>query len=106
MDADARDASPVTSEVAPQRHSPVYSRKFEAEADEATIRYLLSKGWSTQPLQDILLRMTKAMPEFAGRAAFSSHPDTADGWNAWRPWRRTMLAADACGKYPGAFWVR
>ena len=55
-----------------------YSRKFEAEADEAAGAYFLSKGWSTQPLQDVLLRMTQDMPEFAGRALFSSHPDTAE----------------------------
>lgn len=50
-----------------------YSRAFEREADELAGRYLVAKGWGTEPLQDILTRLTEGadVPTF-----LSSHPGT------------------------------
>ena len=50
-----------------------YSRAFEREADELAGRYLVAKGWGTEPLRAILTRLTEGadMPTF-----LSSHPGT------------------------------
>ena len=50
-----------------------YSRAFEREADEVAGRYLVAKGWGTEPLRDILARLTEGVdaPTF-----LSSHPGT------------------------------
>ncbi len=52
-----------------------YSRKFEIEADAGAAHYCHECGWSTLPLQSILLRMQKKLGEIKGTEAFSSHPD-------------------------------
>jgi Zn-dependent protease with chaperone function len=51
-----------------------YSREFEEEADRVACLYLLSRGESTVPFQDILIRMTSDQP--SGVSLFSSHPLT------------------------------
>ena len=53
-----------------------YSRQFEREADLVAGMYMVRRGWGTQPLQDILRRLTENQPGFAGPAAMSTHPDT------------------------------
>ena len=55
-----------------------YSRRFEREADEVAGRYLIEKGWGTQPLQHILVRMTAGVPELPGSEFLSTHPETRD----------------------------
>lgn len=51
-----------------------YSRKFEEEADRVACLYLLSKGKSTKPFQDVLTRITE---DTTVRISwFSSHPET------------------------------
>ena len=52
-----------------------YSRAFEREADEVAGRYLVEKGWGTEPLRAILARLTEGadVPSF-----LSSHPGTAE----------------------------
>jgi Zn-dependent protease with chaperone function len=55
-----------------------YSRDFERAADQFAARYFVRKGWSIQPLQDILERMTKDMPNFPGESVLSTHPVTAE----------------------------
>ncbi len=55
-----------------------YSRKFEREADQVAGRYLIDQGWGTQPMQDILLRMTEGVPELPGAAMLSTHPETQE----------------------------
>lgn len=52
-----------------------YSRKFEIEADAGAAHYCHECGWSTVPLQGILLRMREKIGEVKGTEAFSSHPD-------------------------------
>jgi Zn-dependent protease with chaperone function len=58
-----------------------YSRKFEKEADEAAALYLIQKGWTTKPYQDILLRLSESRPKFPGPSLLSSHPDIAERLN-------------------------
>jgi Zn-dependent protease with chaperone function len=52
-----------------------YSRKFEIEADAGAAHYCHECGWSTAPLQGILLRMREKIGQVKGTDAFSSHPD-------------------------------
>jgi len=52
-----------------------YSRQFEIEADAGAAHYCHECGWSTVPLQGILLRMRDKIGEIKGTEAFSSHPD-------------------------------
>lgn len=52
-----------------------YSRKFEIEADAGAAHYCHGCGWSTRPLQGILLRMREKHGEIKGTEAVSSHPD-------------------------------
>ncbi len=51
-----------------------YSRKFETEADQFTAEYFISKGWSTEPFQAILSRITKDIGP--GISMISTHPGT------------------------------
>ena len=51
-----------------------YSREFEEEADRIACLYLLSKGKTTTPFQNILKRMTAESPSES--SLFSSHPET------------------------------
>ena len=53
-----------------------YSRQFEQEADFAAGIYMVEKGWGTQPLQDLLQRLSQARPQIPGLAAMSTHPGT------------------------------
>lgn len=53
-----------------------YSRAFEREADEVAGRYLVEKGWGTQPLQTILARLTEDAGDAEIPNFFSSHPGT------------------------------
>jgi len=55
-----------------------YSRKFEREADEAAGLYLIRKGWTTKPYQDILLRLSENMLRYPGQSLLSSHPEAED----------------------------
>ena len=50
-----------------------YSRAFEREADEVAGRYLVAKGWGTEPLRNILERLTE---DVAAPTFLSSHPGT------------------------------
>ena len=53
-----------------------YSRQFEQEADFAAGIYMVEKGWGTQPLQDLLQRLSQVRPQMPGLAAMSTHPGT------------------------------
>jgi Zn-dependent protease with chaperone function len=53
-----------------------YSRQFEKEADLAAGMYMIRSGWGTQPLQDMLRRLSEKQPGFPGPAAMSTHPET------------------------------
>lgn len=53
-----------------------YSRQFEKEADLEAGIYLVRKGWGTQPLQDILQRLTEKQSSHPALAVMASHPDT------------------------------
>ncbi len=55
-----------------------YSRKFEEEADRFAVLYFIQKEWNIKPYQDILLRITKDMPNYPGESLLSSHPLTND----------------------------
>lgn len=55
-----------------------YSRKFEREADEAAGLYLIRKGWSTKPYQDILIRLTKGEKHHRAISLISTHPETRE----------------------------
>jgi Zn-dependent protease with chaperone function len=55
-----------------------YSRQFEREADEFAVRYFVHRGWSADPLQDILLRMSEDAPSFPGESILSTHPVTSE----------------------------
>lgn len=55
-----------------------YSRQFEREADEEAGRYLIQKGWTTRPFQQILLSLSKKAPEYAGLSIISTHPPTSE----------------------------
>lgn len=55
-----------------------YSRDFEREADNESGLYLIKQGWSTRPYQEILLRITKKMPEYPGGSMISTHPETSE----------------------------
>jgi Zn-dependent protease with chaperone function len=55
-----------------------YSRTFEREADMEAGLYLISKGWTTKPYQDMLLRLSKDVPGSAGIPALSTHPQTQE----------------------------
>lgn len=55
-----------------------YSRNFEREADDIAGKYFTSRGWSTVPFQDILLRIAEKMPDFPGGAFLASHPETGE----------------------------
>ncbi len=51
-----------------------YSREFEREADRFAALYFIRKGWNIKPMQDILQRITKNMPNFPGESVLSTHP--------------------------------
>ncbi len=51
-----------------------YSREFEREADRFAALYFIRKGWDIKPMQDILQRITKNMPNFPGESVLSTHP--------------------------------
>ena len=53
-----------------------YSRAFEREADEVAGRYLVAKGWGTEPLQAILARLTEEAGGAEVPTFLSSHPGT------------------------------
>lgn len=53
-----------------------YSRRFEMEADLAAGIYLVRKGWGTQPLQNMLMRLYENQPGSPAPAAMSTHPET------------------------------
>lgn len=55
-----------------------YSRKFEREADRTAAIYFIQKGWSIKPFQDIILRITKDIPNYPGDSFLSSHPAASE----------------------------
>lgn len=51
-----------------------YARRFETEADLAAGRYLLDRGWSTEPYRRLLARLAEARGDTRVPAFFASHP--------------------------------
>ena len=51
-----------------------YSREFERAADRFAVLYFVQKQWDITPMQDILKRISKDMPNFPGESILSTHP--------------------------------
>lgn len=55
-----------------------YLREFEREADREAGLYMIEQGWGTKPLEEMLLRITKAHSDIQGSSLLSTHPDTTE----------------------------
>jgi Zn-dependent protease with chaperone function len=51
-----------------------YSREFERMADRFAAGFFVNKGWDIKPMQEILGRITKDLPNFPGESVLSTHP--------------------------------
>lgn len=55
-----------------------YSREFERAADKSAALSFIQKGWSTKPMQDMLVRIAEDAPRFPGQSVLSTHPMTEE----------------------------
>lgn len=55
-----------------------YSRNFERQADAVAGHYMIAQGWGTEPLQNILDRLTKSSGGSGKASMLSSHPGTEE----------------------------
>lgn len=55
-----------------------YSRTFEAEADQVAGKYMLSRGWGTEPLQTMLQKLVEDHEGSETTTLLSTHPGVKD----------------------------
>lgn len=79
LSADISTVAGVTAAVPSALAQSRYSRRFEREADLGAAEYMVSAGWGTAPLRNLLSRIDPEELHMGGvEEIFSSHPRTGN----------------------------